>query len=86
VSGGGRGRALRLSRFRRGLTSVRLSPARLDADAALALVGDGAVLIDVRQHDDPSGFLAGAERVPPSEIPERLAELPRDRPIVLACT
>ena len=45
----GRGGALRLSRLRRGLAALTLSPARIDADVALALVSDGALLIDVRQ-------------------------------------
>ena len=87
-----------MSRHRRGSSSLRLrareraraalgiSSLRLDRDAALALVDGGAVLIDVRRHEDPGGFLAGAERIPPDEIPSTLARLPRDTPIVLACT
>ena len=82
----GRGGALRLSRLRRGLAALTLSPARIDADAALALVSDGALLIDVRQHEDPSELLDGADRIPPAEIPGRLSRFPRDTPLVLACT
>ena len=66
-------------------SAVRGSPARIDAATARELVASGAVLIDVRRHDDPAMTLAGALRVPPDEIPERVEEFPRDTPIVLAC-
>lgn len=62
------------------------SSLRLDAPGALALVQSGGLLIDVRRHDDPTGVLEGAVRIPPDEIPARLADIPRDTPIVLACT
>ena len=78
--------SLRLNARRRGLTILGASSLRLDAPSALTLVGNGALLIDVRRLDDPSGALEGALRIPPDEIPARLAELPRDTPIVLACT
>ena len=66
-------------------SAVRGSPARIDAAQARELIGDGAVLVDVRRRDDPAMTLAGALRVPPDEIPERLDEFSRDTPIVLAC-
>lgn len=47
---------------------------------------EGAVLVDVRRHEDDSVQLPSAVRVPPDEIPSRLAELPRAGAIVLACT
>jgi hypothetical protein len=62
-------------------TSVRIAPA-----AARALVADGALLIDVRRHDDDSARLDGALRITPDEIPEWIPEFRRDVPIVLACT
>lgn len=74
-------------RFReRLLSGVSLSSLRLEADAAEGLLRDGALLVDVRRYDDPSGPLAGSTRIPPDDIPARLDELPRDRAIVLACT
>jgi rhodanese-related sulfurtransferase len=62
-------------------TSVRVTPA-----AAHALLADGALLIDVRRHDDDSARLDGALRITPDEIPEWIPEQRRDVPIVLACT
>ena len=61
--------------------SLRISPAE-----AHRLLDDGAVLVDVRRHEDDSVQLANAVRLPPDEIPSRLDELPRERAIVLACT
>jgi rhodanese-related sulfurtransferase len=66
-------------------SAVRGSPARIDSDVARELVAAGATLVDVRRLDDPAVTLAGALRLPPDEIPERLDELSRDTPIVLAC-
>jgi rhodanese-related sulfurtransferase len=67
------------------LFAVRASPARIEPAAARELVERGASLVDVRRHDDPAVTLDGALRIPPDEIPERLDELPRGSPIVLAC-
>ena len=67
-------------------SALRLSPARIDPGQARALLERGAALIDVRRHDDPALVLEGALRIPPDEIPARLGELPRNLPIVLACT
>jgi rhodanese-related sulfurtransferase len=66
--------------------AVRPSSVRIAPDAARALVADGAVLIDVRRQDDDSAGLGGALRITPDELPEWIAELRRDVPIVLACT
>ena len=67
-------------------SAVRPSSARIAPDAARALVSDGAVLIDVRRQDDHTAVLEGALRITPDAIPEWIAELKRDVPIVLACT
>jgi rhodanese-related sulfurtransferase len=64
---------------------VRGSPARIDAQTARGLVERGALLVDVRRREDPAITLAGSVRIPPDEFPERLDELSRDTPIVLAC-
>jgi rhodanese-related sulfurtransferase len=66
-------------------SAVRASTARIDAAAARELVSQGALLMDVRRRDDPAVALAGSVRISPEEIPERLDELPRDSPLVLAC-
>ena len=67
-------------------SALRLSPTRVHADHARRLLDAGATLVDVRRRDDPALTLPGSIRIPPDEIPARLAELPRDTPIVLACT
>jgi MFS family permease/rhodanese-related sulfurtransferase len=61
-------------------------PVRIDADAAQLLVDDGAFVVDVRKSDDLGEPLGGATRIPPEELGDRAGELPRDQPIVLACT
>jgi rhodanese-related sulfurtransferase len=67
-------------------SAVRPSTLRIDADEARRLMAEGALLVDVRRHEDEELHLAGAVRIPPDEIPAKLGELPRDRPIILACT
>ncbi|MEO8290712.1 MAG: hypothetical protein ABI649_06915 [Gaiellaceae bacterium] len=67
-------------------SALRRSSLRISGDAARELLAEGGLLVDVRRHDDDSVQLAGAQRIPPDEIPARLPDLPRDRPIVLACT
>jgi rhodanese-related sulfurtransferase len=67
-------------------SAVRPSSVRILPDAAHALVADGALLVDVRRHDDDTAKLEGALRITPDAIPEWIAEFQRDVPIVLACT
>ncbi len=48
--------------------------------------GEGFVLLDVREDDElAQAELPWATHVPMARVPERLAELPRDRPIVVMC-
>ena len=67
-------------------SALRSSSLRLDADAARELMAGGALVIDVRRHEDASARIEGARRIAPDEIPSVLAELPRGAPIILACT
>jgi hypothetical protein len=67
-------------------SAFRPAQFRIAAATARSLITSGAFLIDVRRQDDPSATLVGAERIMPDEIPGRLQTLPRDNPIVLACT
>ncbi len=51
--------------------------------------GDGRqpLVLDVRQRDEyERGHVPGAVHLMAGELPDRLAELPRDRPIVTICT
>jgi rhodanese-related sulfurtransferase len=67
-------------------SAVRRSSLRIDPDEARELIARGALLVDVRRHEDQELRLDGAVRIPPDEIPGRLGDLPRDRPIVVVCT
>ena len=66
--------------------ALRASPARVSLEEARELLERGATLVDVRRHDDPTRPLDAALRIPPDEIPERLGDLPRGSPVLLACT
>jgi rhodanese-related sulfurtransferase len=67
-------------------SAIRRSSRRIDVEEARRLVAEGALLVDVRRNDIVDLPLERAARIPPDEIPARLEELPRDSPIVLACT
>jgi rhodanese-related sulfurtransferase len=55
-------------------------------DEARALLDDDAQLVDVRApHEWEAGHIAGAIHVPLDELGERVADLDRDRPVVLYC-
>jgi rhodanese-related sulfurtransferase len=67
-------------------SAIRRSSRRIDPEEGSELIADGALLVDVRRNDVVDVPLEGAVQIPPDEIPQRLDELPRDRPIVLVCT
>jgi hypothetical protein len=50
------------------------------------LLTGGASLLDVRRNDDPADKLDGGVRIPPDELPSRIDTLPRNAPVLLACT
>ncbi|MGP6157236.1 MAG: rhodanese-like domain-containing protein [Vulcanimicrobiaceae bacterium] len=48
--------------------------------------GENFMLLDVREDDElAKASLPWAKHVPMGQVPERLAELPEDRPIVVMC-
>jgi rhodanese-related sulfurtransferase len=67
-------------------SAVRRSSLRISPAEAHRLLEEGAVLVDVRRHEDDSLGIANAVRMPPDEVPGRLEELRLERAIVLACT
>jgi rhodanese-related sulfurtransferase len=67
-------------------SALRRSSLRIEPNEARELVAQGALLVDVRRHEDEELRLDGAVRVPPDEIASRLDELPRGGPIVVVCT
>jgi len=53
---------------------------------ARRMVEEGAQLVDVRaDHEWEAGRIAGATHVPLPQLPERLGELDKDRPVVVYC-
>lgn len=61
-------------------------PREVSRDEAKKLIDEGAQLIDVRaDHEWEAGRIAGATHLPLPELPERLADLDKDRPVVIYC-
>lgn len=55
-------------------------------EEARKMVADGAQLVDVRaDHEWEAGRIAGATHVPLPQLPERLGEVDKDRPVVVYC-
>jgi rhodanese-related sulfurtransferase len=55
-------------------------------EEARKLIEEGAQLIDVRaDHEWEVGRIAGATHVPLPELPQRLGEIDKDRPVVVYC-
>lgn len=55
-------------------------------EEARRMVDEGAQLVDVRaDHEWEAGRIAGALHVPLPELPDHVAELDRDRPVVVYC-
>jgi len=67
-------------------SAARPSPARIDPERARELAAAGAVMIDVRRHEDPAPSPDGALRISPDMIARRAETLGKETPIVLACT
>lgn len=55
---------------------------------AIVDAGEAVILDVVASHIWPSmtRTVEGSIRIPPEEIPKRLDELPRDKPIITYCT
>jgi hypothetical protein len=67
-------------------SALRPSPVRIDRERAMELTAAGAVVIDVRRHDDPTASPPGALRISPDMIPRHSEQIRREVAIVLACT
>lgn len=58
----------------------------VDAEDAVRWVAEGAALLDVREPGEVRfGYAEGALLVPMRQVQARLAELPRDRRLVVYC-
>ena len=67
-------------------SAVRPSPYRISPGHARELAAGGALVVDVRRHEDHVPGMQGALRISPDLIPSRIGDFPRDTPIVLGCT
>jgi len=55
-------------------------------DEAQKLIDEGAQLVDVRVgHEWEVGHIAGATHLPLDELPERVGEIDKERPVILYC-
>lgn len=55
-------------------------------EEARKMVAEGAQLVDVRaDHEWEAGRIGGATHVPLAQLPERLGDIDKDRPVVLYC-
>ena len=67
-------------------TSGRLTIDELAAALAGSSAADAPMVIDVRQMNEyAAGHVPGAWHINGGSLPDRLAELPRDRPIAVIC-
>lgn len=61
-------------------------PRTVRADAARALVDDGAVLVDVREATEwRAGHARAARHIPMGKLGDEARRLPKDAPVVLMC-
>ena len=58
----------------------------VDVERALALIEEGALLLDVREDDEfEAGHAPMARHVALSSVPDVIDELPRDRVVICVC-
>jgi rhodanese-related sulfurtransferase len=61
-------------------------PREVSRAEARKLIDEGAQLVDVRaDHEWEAGRISGAAHVPLPELPQRLDEIDRNRPVVVYC-
>jgi rhodanese-related sulfurtransferase len=66
--------------------AVQPLPAEVSAADALALRDAGAFMLDVRQPDEwAAGHIPGATLIPLGDLASRVAEVPKDRQVVVVC-
>jgi rhodanese-related sulfurtransferase len=66
--------------------SLQALPAEVSTAEALALRESGAFILDVRQPDEwAAGHIPDATLIPLGDLATRIAEVPRDRQVVVVC-
>ena len=59
---------------------------QVEPDDAREMLDDGAMLLDVREQDEwDAGHAPEAQFIPLGEVVARVAEVPRDRQVVVIC-
>jgi rhodanese-related sulfurtransferase len=62
------------------------TPKEISRAEAREMLDSGAQLVDVRaDHEWETGHLPGAVHIPLPELPARVAEIDKDRPVILYC-
>lgn len=62
------------------------APFETDVTSAVQFMGEGALLLDVREPDEVATCaVAGSQHIPMHQVPENLGSLPRDRHILVLC-
>lgn len=68
-----------------GAAAVAL-PLQVNTVTAATMQSQGAFMLDVREPDEwAAGHIEGATLIPLGDLPNRLAEVPKDRTIVVVC-
>ena len=66
--------------------AIQALPAEVPVAEALALRESGAFVLDVRQPDEwAAGHIPGATLIPLGDLSARIAEVPKDRQVVVVC-
>ena len=66
--------------------SLQALPAEVSTAEALALRESGAFILDVRQPDEwAAGHIPDATLIPLGDLASRIAEVPKDRQVVVVC-
>lgn len=67
-------------------TATQALPAEVSVQDAVELRDQGAFILDVRQPEEwQEGHIPGATLIPLGELPGRLDEVPKDKPVVVYC-
>jgi adenylyltransferase/sulfurtransferase len=62
------------------------TPLEVNVSTAAQLLREGALLLDVREASEvDTCAVAGSQHLPMNQVPEKLADLPRDRLILVHC-
>ena len=79
-------RELDMDALRAQIAEAEAHPDELDTDTFAAGVLGGAYVLDVREQEEyASGHVPGAVHIPMNDVPQRLAEVPTDRRVLVVC-